>query len=197
MDQSRRKPNLRSRVAAEMAEAVVALAIEQPEYGQVRVSNDLRNRSQDISPSGGGWQRYDLESFKKRLKALEKKVVKEGLILSEGQHCRARAATPRQRSRRRNRDHPSPLSRLPGHVLRGYAQGRGPQSISRRSSTPTRSGRRQGCIRRRWAITATDLLNDRVLPFSERQGTEVLRILTDRGTEYCGRHEHLISSSWP
>jgi len=38
-------------------------------------------------------------------------------------------------------------------------------------------------------ITAADLLNDRVLPFFAEQGMGVIRILTDRGTEYCGRPE--------
>ena len=40
------------------------------------------------------------------------------------------------------------------------------------------------------AITAADHLNDRVLPFFESQGIPLLRILTDRGTEYCGKPEH-------
>ena len=39
------------------------------------------------------------------------------------------------------------------------------------------------------AITAADLLNDRVLPFFEARGGELLRVLTDRGTEFCGRHD--------
>ncbi|EGA2770313.1 transposase family protein, partial [Salmonella enterica] len=39
------------------------------------------------------------------------------------------------------------------------------------------------------SITAADLLNDRVLPFYEAQGLPMLRILTDRGTEYCGKVE--------
>ena len=39
-------------------------------------------------------------------------------------------------------------------------------------------------------ITAADLLNDRVLPFFEKNEVSLLRILTDRGTEYCGRPEH-------
>ncbi|OFC58420.1 hypothetical protein BBW68_00475 [Candidatus Erwinia dacicola] len=38
-------------------------------------------------------------------------------------------------------------------------------------------------------ITAADLLNDRVLPFYESQRLPMLRILTDRGTEYCGKVE--------
>jgi len=36
-------------------------------------------------------------------------------------------------------------------------------------------------------ITAADMLNDRVLPFYEKHELPMLRILTDRGTEYCGR----------
>ena len=39
-------------------------------------------------------------------------------------------------------------------------------------------------------ITSADLLNDRVLPFFTEQGMGVIRILTDRGTEYCGKLEH-------
>ena len=43
---------------------------------------------------------------------------------------------------------------------------------------------------RKTPITAADLLNDRVLPFYEEHGVELQRILTDRGTEYCGNPEH-------
>jgi transposase InsO family protein len=44
---------------------------------------------------------------------------------------------------------------------------------------------------RKNAITAADMLNDRVLPFFEEHGVPLLRILTDRGSEYCGnREEH-------
>src|SRR6266496_307468 len=42
-------------------------------------------------------------------------------------------------------------------------------------------------------ITAADLLNDRVIPFFESHEVKLLRVLTDRGTEYCGnpeRHEY-------
>ncbi len=38
-------------------------------------------------------------------------------------------------------------------------------------------------------ITAADLLNDRVLPLFEEERLPMLRILTDRGTEYCGKAE--------
>jgi transposase InsO family protein len=38
-------------------------------------------------------------------------------------------------------------------------------------------------------ITAADLLNDKVLPFYEANELSVLRVLTDRGTEFCGKVE--------
>ena len=43
---------------------------------------------------------------------------------------------------------------------------------------------------RKSALTAADLLNDRVLPLFEAHGIKLLRVLTDRGTEYCGKPEH-------
>jgi len=47
----------------------------------------------------------------------------------------------------------------------------------------------------RTALTAADHLNDRVLPFFEAESVPLLRILTNRGSEYCGnieRHEYQL-----
>jgi hypothetical protein len=44
-------------------------------------------------------------------------------------------------------------------------------------------------IRLTTPITSADLLNDRVLPFFGEQGMGLIRVLTDRGTEYCGKPE--------
>jgi transposase InsO family protein len=47
-------------------------------------------------------------------------------------------------------------------------------------------------VDRKTPITAADLLNDRVVPFFEQHDVKLLRVLTDRGSEYCGnpeRHE--------
>ena len=45
------------------------------------------------------------------------------------------------------------------------------------------------------AITAADMLNDQVVPFYDAEHVPLLRILTDRGTEYCGtveRHNYQL-----
>ena len=42
---------------------------------------------------------------------------------------------------------------------------------------------------RKTPLTAADLLNDRVIPFYEEHGIPLQRVLTDRGTEYCGTHD--------
>jgi transposase InsO family protein len=43
---------------------------------------------------------------------------------------------------------------------------------------------------RRNALAAADMLNDKVIPFFDSQGIPLLRVLTDRGSEYCGNREH-------
>ena len=190
IEQSRRKPNLRNRTAPEIEEAIVALAVAEPALGQVRVSNELRKRGLTISPAGvsGVWQRHGLETFKKRLVALERKVAEEGVILTEGQL----AALERQRhddeaTGEIETEHPGYLGSQDTFYV-GTLKGVG--RIYQQAFVDTYSKWAAAKLYpAKTAITAADLLNDRVLPFFEAQGAPVLRLLTDRGTEFCGRHD--------
>ncbi len=81
---SRKKPIPKNRVEEHIEQAVVALAIEKPAFGQVRIANELTQRGLFVSPTGvrSSWLRHDLETFRKRLKALEAKVAQEHVILT-------------------------------------------------------------------------------------------------------------------
>ncbi len=80
-------PNVRNRVEQHIEDAVRKMALDQSAFGQTRVSNELRKEGLFISPAGVRcvWMHHDLESFKKRLKALEDKVAEEGILLTEAQ----------------------------------------------------------------------------------------------------------------
>jgi len=190
-DISRKKPVLKNRVDPQIEEAVVELAFQQPAYGQVRVSNELRKRNLFISPGGvrSVWQRHDLETFKKRLKALEAKVAQEGIVLTEDQLAALeRAKQEKEAHGEIETEHPGYLGAQDTFYV-GTLKGVGRIYQQTFIDTYTKVAMVK-LYDRKNALVAADMLNDRVLPFFEEQGVALLRILTDRGTEYCGNREH-------
>lgn len=190
-DISRQKAIIKNRVAPEIEEAVVAMAIEQPAYGQVRVSNELRKVGQFISPGGVRcvWQRHDLETFKKRLKALEAKVAQDGIILTEAQVVALeKAKLEKEAHGEIETEHPGYLGSQDTFYV-GNMKGVG--RIYQQTFIDTYS--RVAFVKlydRKNALVAADLLNDKVVPFFESEDVRLLRVLTDRGSEYCGNREH-------
>jgi hypothetical protein len=189
---SRRKPILKNRVAPEMEKAVVEMAIENPAYGQVRVANELTKRGQFVSPTGvrSVWVRHDLQTFARRLKALEARLAQsQGMVLTE-QQVRAMEKAKQEKEAHGEIDtaHPGYLGAQDTYYVGTI------QSIGRiYGQTFIDTYSKVAFVKlydRKNALVAADMLNDRVLPFFEEQGVPLLRILTDRGTEYCGNREH-------
>ena len=166
MEMSRRRPNIRNRVAPEIEQAVVELAVEQPAWGQARVANELVKRGVSISPAGvrGVWVRHDLQTMNLRLSALEARVAQDGVILTEAQLAALEKAKSDKEA------HGEFQSECPGY---GGAQDtfyvgtmKGVGRIYQQTFIDTYS--KVGFAKlyeRKTPITAADLLNDRVIPF--------------------------------
>jgi transposase InsO family protein len=191
IDKSRRKSNVKNRVDEATEQAVIASAIEQPAYGQHRTSNELRKVGVFVSGSGvrSIWVRNNLENFKKRLKALEEKVANDGIILNDAQVAAL--------EKKKHDDevcgeietaHPGYLGSQDTFYV-GNLKGVG--RIYQQTFVDTYSKVAFAKLYiTKTPITAADVLNDKVLPFFEQHQLPMLRILTDRGTEYCGRVDH-------
>jgi transposase InsO family protein len=147
-------------------------------------------RKQGILVSSGGvrsiWQRHKLETFKKRLHALEEKAAKEGMVYTEAQLQALETA-----KRERENDPDEIETQHPGYLISqdtfyvGYLKGVG--RIYQQTVVDTYSSVAFGKLyTSKVPVTAADTLNDRVLPFFEEQSIPILRVLTDRGTEFCG-----------
>lgn len=190
LDKNHRKPNLKNRVDESIEEEVKQIAFDFPAFGQVRASNELRRRGIFVSPSGvrSIWLRHNLSCLKQRLSLLEKKSAEDGILLTESQL----AALEKKKD-----DDPADgeiETAHPGYLgsqdtfYVGCLKGVG--RIYQQTFVDTYSKMAfTKLYTTKTPITSADLLNDKVLPFFEEQGMGVLRILTDRGTEYCGRAE--------
>ncbi|CCM10304.1 Transposase [Cardinium endosymbiont cEper1 of Encarsia pergandiella] len=167
------------------------MAIDYPAYGQLRVSNELNQQGILVSPGGvrSIWLRNDLNNIKKRLKALEAKMAQDGLVLTESQL----AALEKRKNEQEafgeiDTEHPGYLGCQDTYYV-GNFKGIGKvytqvfiDSYSRVANAKLYTDKT--------ALTAADMLNDRVLPWYQEQSIPLLRILTDRGTEYKGKIEH-------
>ena len=189
-DQSRRRPNFKNRVDESIEHAVQEYAISFPAHGQHRTSNELRKQGIFVSGSGvrSIWLRHQLGNFRERLKALEAKVANDGILWTESQVIALERKKFDDEARGEiDTAHPGYLGSQDTFYV-GTLKGVG--RIYQQTFVDTYSKVAFAKLyTTKTPITSADVLNDKVLPFFESQELPMLRILTDRGTEYCGKAE--------
>jgi len=133
--------------------------------------------------------RHGLEIRPLRLKRLEKWSAEQANILTENQ------VQALEQAREEKETHGQIESFHPGFLLGqdtfyvGWIKGIGKIYQQTGIDTYSNTGFAKLYLDKT-AVTAADFLNDKVLPFFDSQGVRLLRILTDRGTEYCGLREN-------
>lgn len=190
LEESRRKPNLKNRVDPVIETAVLKHALDEPSHGQTRTSNELRKIGVFVSPTGvrSIWLRHGLACFKDRLKNLERHVAETGEVLTESQlQALERKQQEKEAHGEIETEHPGYLGSQDTFYV-GTLKGVGRVYQQTYVDTYCKVAHAK-LYTSKTPITAADLLNERVLPFYEGYELPVLRILTDRGTEYCGKPE--------
>jgi transposase InsO family protein len=191
LEKSRRSPRIGNRVASWIEQALLDYSLEFPTHGQFRVANELKKKGFTISPGGvrSVWLRHNLEVRGLRLKRLEEWAADNAHILTESQ------VEALENAKEAKEAHGEVESPHPGFLVAqdtcyiGHMKGIG--RIYQQTGIDTHSN--VGFAKaytEKTALTAADLLNDKVLPFFDEQGIRVLRILTDNGSEYCGVQTH-------
>jgi transposase InsO family protein len=191
LEKSRSKPRIGNRIPATIEERILSYCLENPTHGQARVANELKKEGIILSPGGvrSTWLRHGLEKSNLRLKRLEKWAAEAENILTENQ-IRALEKTKEEKEA-----HGEIESYHPGFLLGqdtfyvGWIKGIGKIYQQTGIDTYCNLGFAK-LYTDKTAVTAADFLNDKVLPFFDSYNIPLIRILTDRGTEYCGIREN-------
>lgn len=179
-----RHPN---RLNEELEKAILDYSLEQPTHGCLRVSQQLALRGALVSSKGvrGVWLRHDLTTKHQRLLRLEKASRKRKLELTEDQIQALERFDPEFRERHIKTHHTGYLVSVDTFFV-GTLKGVG--RVYLQSVLDCHSRYAWGRLyTSKLPVTAVHVLNEDVLPFFEKHNSKIENILSDNGSEYCGK----------
>ena len=182
----RKRPDMPNQTEKNIEEKIINFSLENPSYGKDRIAIELRLQNIWITPSGVDsiWNRNNMQNRKLRIKKLEEKLDKDGFVLNKEQ-----IEILVLNSQDLKEKHV--ISYYPGYLLCqdtfevGYIKGIGKIYMQTVIDTYGSFGFAK-LYTTKCAITAADILVDRVLPYYNSLAITILHILTDNGREYCG-----------
>jgi transposase InsO family protein/transposase-like protein len=190
-EKTKKVPRVKNRFSQEIEDAILDYTLQFPTHGQVRVANEI-NRKNGWNISDGGvrsvWVRHGLEVTSKRLKRLEKYSAETNNILTESQVQALEENKLKKEAHGEIETHHSGFLLAQDTYFVGTIKGVG--KIYQQTGIDTYSNLGFAKVyTKKTSVEAADFLNDKVLPSFDEHKISVLRILTDRGGEYCGRKD--------
>ena len=188
-EKTKRVARKANRFSEEVEEAILDYSLHNPTHGQVRVANEL-NRKHKWQISDGGvrsvWLRHDIKTIALRLKRLEKWAAENHGILTESQVQALESKKAKEEAHGEIETHHSGFLVAQDTYFVGTIKGIG--KIYQQTGIDTFSNLGFAKLYlKKTSVEAADFLNDKVLPVFDEHNISVLRMLTDRGGEYCGR----------
>lgn len=187
LEKTKKVPRSLNRVPQEIEDKLLEHCLLYPSWGQVRMSNELKKLNYTISSGGvrSVWVRHNLQTVALRLKRLEEWSKNENNILTESQvQALEEAKEEKQVHGEIETHHPGFLLGQDTYYV-GYIKGVG--KIYQQTGIDTYSNVGFAKLYNdKTSLAAADFMNDKVLPFFDKEMMSVLRVLTDRGLEYCG-----------
>jgi transposase InsO family protein len=178
-----------NRVSAETEAKILEMSLQFPTYGGQRIANELRLRGIEVGPTGvrGVWSRHGLETRYKRLMRLEAEARADTYLLSEAQIKLLERHSTDFRLRHVEASRPGELLNQDTFYW-GTMKGVGKIFVQVVVDVFCSLAFAK-VYTSKMPITAADLLYDRVLPFYDALGVPIGAVLTDNGTEFCGKPE--------
>jgi transposase len=184
------------KIPNELEKEIIELSIEHPAWGQMRIADEMALKEKVVSATTvrNVWSRNDLETRYKRMLELEKRSAGKGFTLTEEQIRLLEKHNPEYAERHIETLHPGYLlcqDTFYVGTLKGVGRLYMQAVVDTYSSVALAK-----LYTAKIAVTAADILNDRVLPFFAGEGIAVDAILTDNGKEYKGKEgEHTSHST--